>query len=93
MDILNAGIVHSSGTAGLWIQRTFKHSAEDGRTDCRPVKIFAGTTQQKIDDFITQAWNFDVLIGKQAAVDVGKRRQIFIQITVSLFRFLVEYME
>ena len=93
MDIFNAGIVHTTGAAGLRIQSAFKDCAENRGADGRPVKILTGTGQQQVNDLIAQAWDLDVLIGKQAAVDVGERCQIIVKIAVAPVGLLVEYTE
>ena len=72
MDVFDAGVVHSAGAAGFRVQSAFKNRAEDGGADFAPIKGFAGLAEDQVNDFVAQAGDFNVFIGKQAAVDIGE---------------------
>ena len=75
MDILNAGIVHTAAAAGFGVQGGFKHRAEDGGADFRPVKVFAGVAQKHGFEFLGKRGNLNIFIREQTAVHIRKRCQ------------------
>ena len=96
MDIFNAGIVHTAAAAGFGVQGAFKHRAENGGADFRPVEVFAGFYQQQIPDFVRKGRYLNIFIGEQAAVDVRERRQIRVvifQIGVTVLQLCVQHAE
>ena len=96
MDIFNAGIVHTAAAAGFGVQGTFKHRAENGGADFRPVEVFAGFLQQQVSDFIGERRYLDILIAEQPAIHIGKRRQfrvVIFQIGVTVLQLCVQHAE
>ena len=93
VDVLNAGVMHSSAATGLRVQRAFKDRTKDSRADGRPVKILTCPAEDQRDNFLIEPRDNDVLIGKQATVDIGEGRQIIIHIGVAFLRLLVEHPE
>ena len=96
MNILNAGIVHTTAAACFRVQGAFKDSTENRGADFRPVKIFAGFYQQQIPDFVRKGRYLNIFIGEQAAVDVRERCQIRVvifQIGVSVLRLGIQHAE
>ena len=96
MDVLNAGIVHTTATPGFWVQGAFKYSTENGGADRRPVEILAGLGEQNIFQFFGKGRDLDILVGKQTAVYIGECRQsrvIVRQILVPLLWLLIQHPE
>ena len=75
VDVLNAGIVHAAAASSFRVQGAFKHSAENGGADRRPVEILAGLGEQNIFQFFGKGRDLDILVGKQTAVYIGECRQ------------------
>ena len=75
MDVLDAGVVHPAGAAGVRVQGALEHGAEDGGADGGPVKVLAGLGEQKAFQLLGKGRDLDVLIGEQAAVDIGEGGQ------------------
>ena len=71
MDILDAGVVHSTGASGFGVQSALKDGAENGGRDVGPVEILTAPMQNQVNNLIAQAGNFYVLVRKQTAVDIG----------------------
>ena len=100
MDILDGGVVHTTGTAGFRIQSAFKHGSEDGGADERPIEIVAGTLQNQVPNLFRDAGNLYIRSfaplrmtaggAKKAAVDIGESQQFLILVGVAVFRFGVE---
>ena len=89
VNIFNAGVVHPSRAAGLRIQSTLKHGAENGGADVGPVKVLAGFVQNQVHNRFVQPGNGHGFIRKQPTVDVRKRGQILVHVGVAVFQLSV----
>ena len=85
--------MHTARPTCFRVQSAFKDRSEYGRTDFRPVKSFACTIKKQIYNFLCKSWNFYILVRKQSAIDIRKRRQVVIYIWVTVKRFSVKYSE
>ena len=76
------------------IQRRFKHHAENGGTDGRPVHFIGHFIQQDVVCFIGKLGNPDFLrITEQPAVDIGKRQQFLRLVRVAFCFFFIQHPE
>ena len=85
--------MHPAGAPGFRVQCAFKDSSEDGRRNIAPIKILAGAAEYEVNHFIPKSGYLNVLVCKQAAVDIGERCQVVIQVLVPLGYILIQYPE
>ena len=93
MDVLDGGVVHPAGAAGLGVEGTLEHRAEDGGTDVPPVEVLTDVIQQQVDDLLVEPRDLDALISEQAAVHIGKGYQLVLHVGVAVGFFGVQHPE
>ena len=93
VDVFNTGVVHAAAAARCGVQGAFEHGAKDCGADFAPVKVFAGLQQKQLLDLVRKLGDFYVLVGKQAAVDVGEGSQLVVQVGVALGGRFVQHLK
>ena len=92
MNILDAGVVHPSGTPCLGVERAFKDGSEDGRADSRPVESEAHPVQQQVSDLLREPRNLD-LASEKPPVHIRERGEVLRHVGIPVLRLRVQGLE
>ena len=90
VDVLDGGVVHAAGAAGLGVERALEDGAEDGRRDFRPVEAQGGFPQDGFAQAVRELRDFHGA-GEERAVDVGERREGGLEVGGTFFARGVEW--
>ena len=92
VDILQGGIMHAAGPAGIRVQGRLEYGAEDGRRYQAPVKIVAGPLQDEGSYLFRDSRNLDIP-GEHTSADERECCQFLVHVWITVFRSGVQHLK